>query len=463
MQYPRLRFLFLAGLLLLFSLPASACDFWLSVGFGAGPKRCLTDFAVGKAVSPEIGRSVIEAVPRVGAYVVAAPLSETPMACPAVVGMWRYDTSNGTTATALPPLDRRVSEAVARCESAMRGQGAAGCKCQPVLVDGSTHLSEAAFASLGSGAQVATAPLPAPAPAPARPALAEARTPAPAAVPAPTTQAARPADTSNAQLQAELAEMRSKLAALERGRAASPPQRAQAAVPRVTARALVIGNGTYTSFGRLPNPKNDATAMAAKLRSFGIEVDLVVDADRDTLIRALSSYSSKAAGSDVNILFYAGHGVQVDGVNYIIPTNMRADNITAGYVKLSGIALNATLDYLPARTRLVFLDACRDNPVSRSLGGTRSGGATGLAPVAAASGTMIAYATRDGATAEDGAGAHSPYTAALLAHLDAPQDISLVLRQVRQTVMRSTSGRQEPWEYGSLVGDQLVLSQMARP
>jgi uncharacterized caspase-like protein len=141
---------------------------------------------------------------------------------------------------------------------------------------------------------------------------------------------------------------------------------------------------------------------------------------------------------------------------------MRADGISAGYIKLAGISLNATLDYLPAKTRLVFLDACRDNPASRSLMATRSAGSVGLAPTAAPSGTLIAYATKDGATAEDGTGANSPYSAALLAHLDSPQDISLVLRQVRQTVMRMTGNRQEPWEYGSLVGEQLVLPLMAR-
>ncbi len=86
----------------------------------------------------------------------------------------------------------------------------------------------------------------------------------------------------------------------------------------------------------------------------------------------------------------------------------------------------------------------------------------GLAPVATSSGTLIAYATRDGSTAEDGAGRHSPYTAALLQHLDKPVDISLVLRQVRETVLSMTQHRQEPWEYGSLIGDQLILARVAR-
>ena len=247
--------------------------------------------------------------------------------------------------------------------------------------------------------------------------------------------------------------------------AAASPTKAttpEPAPPRLTARALVIGNGAYQHFGKLPNPRNDAEAMAAKFRGLGIATDVVIDADREGLAKALSDFGAKAGSADVNILFYAGHGVQVEGVNYMVPTNLRADGINAGYIKLNGIALNAALDYLPAKTRIVFLDACRDNPVSRSLAGTRGGG-TGLAPVAVTtSGTLIAYATKDGATAEDGTGKHSPYTAALLEHLGKPQDIAVVLRHVRQSVMKSTANRQEPWEYGSLVGDQVVLARTAR-
>ena len=233
-------------------------------------------------------------------------------------------------------------------------------------------------------------------------------------------------------------------------------------VPRLSARALVIGNGRYASFGRLKNPANDARAIAAKLQGFGIDVDLVLDAERDDLIRALNEYSVRAAGKDISILFYAGHGVQVEGTNYLIPVNMRADGVTSGYVKLAGISLNAALDYLPAKTKLVFLDACRDNAASRALVATRGGASVGLAPVQAGSGTLIAYATRDGATADDGDGRNSPYTSALLQHLDTPDDVALMLRQVRQTVLRNTSGRQEPWEYGSLVGERIVLPLMSR-
>ena len=141
---------------------------------------------------------------------------------------------------------------------------------------------------------------------------------------------------------------------------------------------------------------------------------------------------------------------------------MRADGISSGYVKLNGIALNAVMDYMPARTRVIFLDACRDNPASRSLVATRGAGNVGLAPVSASTGTSTTYATKEGTVAADGEGANSPYTTALLQHLDAPLDIGIVLRRVRQTVIKLTSNTQEPWEYGSLIRDQLILSQMAR-
>jgi uncharacterized caspase-like protein len=240
------------------------------------------------------------------------------------------------------------------------------------------------------------------------------------------------------------------------GTTAEPARKAQ------RARALVIGNSRYTHLGTLPNPRRDAEAIAAKLRGYGIEVDLALDTDRPALVKALSTFQTRAGGYDVNILFYAGHGLQVAGINYIVPVDMNPEGATVGAVKLNGVSLDDALDYLPAGTRVVFLDACRDNPISRSLRSTRSGAGVGLAPVSTVSGTLLSYATRDGSVAEDGSGNNSPYTSALLKHLDAEEDIALVLRRVRQEVLRATGQRQEPWEYGSLVGDQLVLARLAR-
>jgi hypothetical protein len=231
--------------------------------------------------------------------------------------------------------------------------------------------------------------------------------------------------------------------------------------PKLKSIALVIGNGNYTAFSKLPNPRNDAQDIANKLQSFGIEVVLILDADRGTLVNALNNYQAKASGRDVNIFYYAGHGLQINGVNYLIPVDMRADGLSAGYVKLNGVSVNDAMEYLPAKTRLVFLDACRDNPAARSLVATRGGGSVGLAPIDAPSGTLVSYATKEGRTAEDGTGKNSPFTTALLENLDAKQDISIVLRKVRRRVLELTSGQQEPWEYGSLTGDQLVISTMS--
>ena len=264
----------------------------------------------------------------------------------------------------------------------------------------------------------------------------------------------------------EMAELRRRVEQLQaqvgQSQAARTPATTAAPVNRMSARALVIGNGAYKQLGTLANPRRDAMDMAVKLRSFGIEVDLVLDADRNALVKALADHNRKATALDVNILYYAGHGLQVGGINYIAPVDMLADGISSGYVKLNGVALNDALDYLPARTRLVFLDACRDNPAVRTMVANRSVAAPGLAPISATSGTLISYATRDGSVAEDGKGRNSPYTTALLRHLDAPDDIAVVLRRVRQSVMEATGNRQEPWEYGSLVGDQLILSRLVR-
>jgi uncharacterized caspase-like protein len=113
--------------------------------------------------------------------------------------------------------------------------------------------------------------------------------------------------------------------------------------------------------------------------------------------------------------------------------------------------------YLPGKTKLVFLDACRDNPLLTA--GVR-GVSKGLAPINVSEGTLISYATKDGQTAEDGSGRNSPFTAALLEHIDEPRDIGVVLRKVREKVMQRTNGRQQPWEYGSLTGGELVLSKI---
>jgi caspase domain-containing protein len=459
------RWIFLL-LWLPFAAWGQSCPFWQALTFPDGSKGCLTDFAWAHQKPAGFSFTISQIVPRHGGVAFAQAMGP---GCPRVVSAGFHDGLSST-----PPggimapgfVASRTDRALTACQSALGAARDAGCTCKIVVQDGEAKVSRDELVALGSGPGVA----------PSAGAVASVQVPGPqkpaAPMPSPSTQgpAGVPAQAAAAAAQkgepstsSELTAMRQELQDLRQQIGADRPRTGQAEPgKRLNVRALVIGNSGYQHFARLVNPANDARAIAQKLGSLGVKVDLVLDADRDAMVKALNDYSVRAAGTDVNILFYAGHGVQVEGVNYLVPVNMRTDGVSAGYVKLSGISLNATLDYLPARARIVFLDACRDNPLSRSLLATRSSSAIGLAPVTVTSGTLIAYATRDGATAEDGTGRNSPYTAALLQHLDSPMDISIVLRQVRQTVMSMTSNRQEPWEYGSLLGGELVLAKIAR-
>lgn len=232
-------------------------------------------------------------------------------------------------------------------------------------------------------------------------------------------------------------------------------QRVQVPTVEMSSHALVIGNSAYAGGGRLANPSNDAKAVAGKLRGFGFKVTEAIDVSRARLAELLANFSRSAADADLSIFFYAGHAVQIQGTNYIIPVDY--DMRDSAQVTYQGVNVNALIEAsLPGKTKLVFLDACRDNPLSRSLGRNLR---LGLAPpIIAVEGTLISYATRDGSVAEDGYGLkNSPFTTALLENLDSPDDIAVVLRKVRERVMQLTNGRQQPWEYGSLTGGSLVL------
>ena len=224
--------------------------------------------------------------------------------------------------------------------------------------------------------------------------------------------------------------------------------------PTLRVHAIVIGNSAYQGSARLDNPINDAQAMSAKLRQMGFKVTTIENATRSKLVSALVGFNRSASATDVSMFFYAGHAAQISGINYMLPTDINMNDLSE--VPLHGISLNSVIDqYLPGKTKLVFLDACRDNPLlqvaSRSM--TR-----GLAPISVSEGVMIAYATKDGSVAADGNGKNSPFTKALLQHIDGPDDISVVLRKVRAEVMQDTDGKQQPWDYNSLTGGSLILS-----
>jgi hypothetical protein len=222
----------------------------------------------------------------------------------------------------------------------------------------------------------------------------------------------------------------------------------------VSAHALIIGNASYGGGSKLSNPINDAKAMSGVLRGLGFTVTESLDADRTKLVTALSQFSKTAANADITLLFYAGHGVQISGTNYMLPVDLNLNDLSQ--VPLQGVSLNSVVEqYLPGKTKLVFLDACRDNPLMQTASRSVS---RGLAPINVSEGTLISYSTKDGQVAQDGDGKNSPFTTALLQHLGDPDDIAVVLRKVREKVMKNTGGKQQPWEYGSLTGGALVLS-----
>jgi len=224
-------------------------------------------------------------------------------------------------------------------------------------------------------------------------------------------------------------------------------------LPR-SAYALVIGNSAYPGSSRLTNPVNDAIAMSQKLRSMGFNVTEVVDANRQKLVQSMTQFRRTAAAADISLLYYAGHGVQIFGTNFILPIDV--DQTDPAQATIQGVSLNSVVEnFLPGKTKLVFLDACRDNPLQRT---SERGVSRGLAPISVSEGTLISYATKDGQTASDGTGKNSPYTTALLEHISDPDDIAVVLRKVREKVMKTTGNKQQPWEYGSLTGGALVLS-----
>lgn len=224
--------------------------------------------------------------------------------------------------------------------------------------------------------------------------------------------------------------------------------------------ALVIGNGGYQFSPRLENPGNDAQDISSTLRALGFEVVEGRDLDRRGMDDAIRQFARKLDGAGLAILFYSGHGVQVGEKNYLIPIDARIER--AADLNLDAFDVQRILDQMEAekRVNLIFLDACRDNPLTRSLarnsgGGTRSSAVgMGLAPVQSAAGTLIAYATQPNNVALDGDGRNSPFTTALLKHMVTPGlEVESMMKQVRIDVIAATREKQVPWGHSSLVGN----------
>ena len=230
--------------------------------------------------------------------------------------------------------------------------------------------------------------------------------------------------------------------------------------------ALVVGNSTYAHIGRLPNPDNDARDISAALRRLGFEVTIEFDADRVELTEALRAFTRRSAGADVSLVFYAGHGIEMDGVNYLVPVDARLERDVD--VRFETVTVDDLLvSTSGASLRLVILDACRNNPLARSMQRTAafrsvSGGSfADLNEDLLGDETLVAYAAAAGTTAADGRGRNSPYTAALLSHLETPLEIGLLFRRVRAQVLAATNGAQRPHEYHSLVGEHYLTRTLA--
>src|ERR1700753_3489438 len=231
--------------------------------------------------------------------------------------------------------------------------------------------------------------------------------------------------------------------------------------------AFGVGTGAYKNVAQLPNPPIDAKAMAQVLRNVGFEVVEGSNLTRDSMTEKLLDFGKKAQGSDVAVFFYAGHGIAISGTNYLLPVD--ADIKSEMDVKLgAAINIDLTLDQTmsDAKVKLVFLDACRDNPFAAKIKSTatRSGSVgSGLAEMKSGEGTLIAFATGPGQTALDGTdGQNSPFTRALISHITQPGvEIQQAMTEVRAQVNEETSKGQLPWGHTNLIGS--VYLNPAKP
>ena len=235
--------------------------------------------------------------------------------------------------------------------------------------------------------------------------------------------------------------------------------------------ALVIGNGAYAHVKALPNPPNDARSIAKSLRDIGFTVSEGIDLDRAAMQKMTRDFLREAARAQVAVVYYAGHGVQIDGRNYLVPVDVRlqaGSNITDAMIDMDTIL--AGLDD-QVRTNILIFDACRNNPMApqvASAGPSRAieAGSGLAAPTALGSGatlgagTLIAFATAPGQVALDGEGANSPFSAALSRHIGTPGlEVQQMLTRVRAEVVAATKAKQVPWSNSSLLGEVYLAAK----
>ncbi len=230
--------------------------------------------------------------------------------------------------------------------------------------------------------------------------------------------------------------------------------------------ALIIGNAGYKYTPHLENPKNDATDISRAFKAFGFEVFEGIDLDKAAMERLMRDYASSLSGAETGVFFYAGHGLQVNGVNYLVPIDAQLMTAAALDFELVRLDLIQRIMERETPTNILFLDACRNNPLARNLArslGTRSADiGRGLATVEAGQGTLISFSTQPGNVALDGTGANSPFAEALVRHMAKPgDDLSNILIKVRTDVMAATNRRQVPWEHSSLTSQFYFTNRLA--
>jgi uncharacterized caspase-like protein len=230
--------------------------------------------------------------------------------------------------------------------------------------------------------------------------------------------------------------------------------------------ALVVGNSDYRYVAGLSNPKHDARDIASALRRIGFEVVEGIDVDKRDMEEKVREFGRKLDHARTALFFYAGHGMQVAGRNHLLPIDAKLER--AGDLNLETIDVSLVLSQMEAeqRVNIIILDACRNNPLARSfapkLGARSASVGQGLASIQSAIGTLIAYATQPDNVALDGDGRNSPFTAALLKHINTPGlEISSLMKRVRSDVVAATRGHQVPWDHSSLMGEVVLVSAPA--
>jgi uncharacterized caspase-like protein len=224
--------------------------------------------------------------------------------------------------------------------------------------------------------------------------------------------------------------------------------------------ALVIGNSAYERVPALPNPVRDAAFVGATLKRTGFEsVTVLTNLHKDALMSALHDFAARAETADWAVVYYAGHGMEVGGINYLVPTDARiAADRDIGF---EAVPLEQVLNAAERarKLRLVILDACRDNPFAAQMKRTQTVASRsvtrGLAAVEPEAGTLVVYAAKDGETAIDGDGNNSPFAQAFVKNLQTPGlEVRRLFDYVRDDVMETTERKQKPFSYGSISGRQ---------